>query len=239
MADEPVVADTPAEEVDTEPTENVEETERAELGAYVAELTSKIEAKRLLRTDNTTCIRPPEEHFTKLDSSLKKNTAFVKKLKQFTSNQLDTLLKDMQTLNLTKYISEVSAALGEAKLKLTDVSAAVVFCSKLHQMYAEFPGTFFENWQKVLGMKPGEKVANASKLRVDLKFFAELISAGIFNNKMGLQLLGLTLTNLIAQDKEEHSNLSIVLSFCKHCGEEYAGLVPCSISQLAEVSAMQ
>lgn len=238
MADESVVADAPAELVNNEPIENIEEIERAELDAYVAELTSKIDGKRLLRTDNTTCIRPPEEYFTKLDSSLKKNTTFVKKLKQFTSNQLDALLKDMATLNLTKYISEVSAALGEAKLKLTDVAAAVTFCSKLHQLYAEFPGTFFENWQKVLAMRPGEKVANASKLRVDLKFFAELISAGIFNNKMGLQLLGLTLTNLIAQDKEEHSNLSIILSFCKHCGEEYAGLVPCSILLLADVSVL-
>lgn len=37
-------------------------------------------------------------------------------------------------------------------------------------------------------------------------------------------MLGSTLTNLIAQDKEEHGNLSIILSFCKHVGEEYAGL---------------
>lgn len=39
-----------------------------------------------------------------------------------------------------------------------------------------------------------------------------------------MPLLGSILTNLIAQDKEEHSNLSIILSFCKHVGEEYAGL---------------
>lgn len=222
--------------VEVEQIENIEEIERAELDTYVADLTSKIEVKIALRNDNKTCVRPSEEHFVKLDSSLKKNTAFVKKLKQFTGNQLDGFLKDMVSLNLTKYISEVSAALGEAKLKLTDVTAAVVFCSKLHQLYAEFAGNFFENWQKLLTIRPGEKVANASKLRVDLKFFAELISAGIFNMKMGLNLLGTTLTNLITQDKEEHNHLSIILLFCKHCGEEYAGLVPKSIAILAEVS---
>lgn len=43
---------------------------------------------------------------------------------------------------------------------------------------------------------------------------------------MGLPLLGSILTNLISQDKEDHTNLSIILSFCKHCGEEYAGLTP-------------
>lgn len=232
---EEIATEAPAE-AEPVPEENIEERERAELDAYVAELTSKIEAKAALRAENMSCVRPPEEFFTKLDSSLKKNTAFVKKLKQFTAGQLDGFLKDMASLNLTKYISEVSAALGEAKLKLTDVGAAVTFCSKLHRIYAEFAGNFFEIWQKVLSMKPGEKAANASKLRVDLKFFAELLSAGIFTNKMGLPLLGTTLTNLIAQDKEDHSNLSIILSFCKHCGEEYAGLVPKSILALTEVS---
>lgn len=231
VVDEPIAANPDANAAD----ENLEERERAELDAYVAELTSKIDAKLALRNKNVSCVRPTEDHFTKLDSSLKKNTAFVKKMKLFTAGQLDALLKDMATLNLTKYISEVSAALGEAKLKLTDVTAAVIFCSQLHQLYGEFSGTFLENWQKSLNIKPNEKVANASKLRVDLKFFAELVSAGIFNNKLGLQLLGSALTNIIAQDKEDHSHLSIILSFCKHCGEEYAGLVPRSILCLAEV----
>jgi regulator of nonsense transcripts 2 len=49
-----------------------------------------------------------------------------------------------------------------------------------------------------------------------------------------LPLLGSFLTNLISQDKEEHSNLSIILSFCKHCGEEYAGLTSRRILLLAK-----
>lgn len=220
-------------EADEQAAKALEETERAELNAYIVELTSKIDAKAKCREGNVNCVRPGEEFFTKLDSNLKKNTAFVKKLKQFTAGQLDALLKDCTALNLTKYISEISSALSEAKIKLTDVSAAVTFCSHLHQIYADFAGTFFENWQKILSMKPSDKVQNASKLRVDLKFFAELVSAGIFSNKMGLPLLGSTLMSLIAQDKEDYNNLSIVLSFCRHCGEEYAGLVPRSIQVLA------
>lgn len=222
-----------------EPAANVdnqaEEKERNELTTYIADLNAKIEAKTKLRNENLNCVRPPEEYFTKLDSSLKKNTAFVKKLKQFTASQLDSLLKDMSTLNLTKYVSEISSALSETKIKLTDVGAAVTFCCHLHKIYSEFASTFFENWQKILSMKPNEKFTNASKLRVDLKFFAELVSVGIFSNKIGLPLLGSALTNLIAQDKDDHSNLSVVLSFCRHCGEEYAGLVPRSISLLAQV----
>lgn len=215
-----------------------EKKEREELDNYIVELKTKIELKVKLRNENLSCVRPGEEFFFKLDSSLKKNTAFVKKVKQFTAAQLDSLLKDMLSLNLTKYISEVSSALSEAKLKLTDVNAAVTLCSELHRVYAEFATAFFENWQKILTLKPGDKVQNPSKLRVDLKFFAELVSVGIFSNKQGLPLLGSVLMNLIAQDKDDFNNLSIILSFCRHCGEEYAGLVSKSILSLAEVSVI-
>lgn len=199
------------------------------IDSYIAEMSSKIRAKSELRTSNLTCVRPSDEYFSRLDSSLKRNTTFVKKIKQFTATHLDALLKDMAALNLTKYISEISAALVEAKLKMTDVNAAITLCCRLHCVYADFSHAFFENWQKVLTIKPTESIANPSKLRVDLRLFAELIAVGIFPNKSGLPLLGTVLTNLISQDKEDHSNLSIILSFCRHCGEEYAGLVPASI----------
>jgi regulator of nonsense transcripts 2 len=67
------------------------------------------------------------------------------------------------------------------------------------------------------------QITNISKLRVDLRFYAELINIGIFTNKEGLPLLGSVLTNLTSTDKEEHNNINIIISFCKHCGEDYAG----------------
>lgn len=177
----------PQGETDATTAEIDDETkEREELDNYVSELKAKIEQKAKMRSENLNCVRPGEEYFFKLDSSLKRNTAFVKKLKQFTSAQLDSLLKDMSTLNLTKYISEVSSALSEAKLKLTEVNAAITLCSELHKVYTDFSNAFYENWQKILSLKPGEKVQNPSKLRVDLKLFAELVSVGIFSNKQGI-----------------------------------------------------
>lgn len=229
---EPPEADAPAAEdaakvVDADAAD--QRDNNAMIEAYVAEMSAKLRAKAELRTSNLTCVRPSDEYFSRLDSSLKRNTAFVKKIKQFTATHLDALLKDMAALNLTKYISEISAALVEAKLKMTDVNAAITLCCRLHCVYSDFSHAFFENWQKVLTIKPTEAIANPSKLRVDLRLFAELIAVGIFSNKSGLPLLGTVLTNLISQDKEDHSNLSIILSFCRHCGEEYAGLVPSSI----------
>lgn len=160
------------------------EKEREELQRYIDDLNERIKLKSELREKNVNRQLPQDSYFAKLDSSLKKNTAFVKKLKQFTAAQLDSLLKDMSSLNLTKYISEVAQALVEAKLKMTDVSAVITLSSQLHQVYGEFSQHFLENWQKVLTIKNGEKVQNASKLRVDLRLYCEILSVGIFPNKV-------------------------------------------------------
>uniref|UniRef100_T1GNV6 MIF4G domain-containing protein n=1 Tax=Megaselia scalaris TaxID=36166 RepID=T1GNV6_MEGSC len=211
---------------DEEPSqvEDVTAKEKEELQTFINELQAKIESKTNLRRENMNCVRPSEDYFSKLDSSLKKNTAFVKKLKQFTSAQLDTLIKDA---------NKICQALVEAKLKLTDVASIIILCSKLHQTYADFNVQFFEAWQRNFATKPGEKLSNSSKLRVDIRLFAELVSSGVINQKQGLNLLGNVLTHLISQDKEEHSSYNIILSFCKHCGEEYAGLVSQKYHDLA------
>lgn len=199
--------------------------ERNILASYIGEVQERLDYRKGLRTLNQNAVnsRPSESHFSKLDSSLKKNTAFVKKIKNFSSVYVDNYIKDMSGLNLSKYISEVAAAIVESKLKMTDVPAAVKLCNVLHQTYSEFSQHLFENWHKTLSIKMGEKIPNPSKLRVDLRFYAELLQAGIFSNKNAFSLLGSVLTTLVNMDKEDHFNIAIILSFCKHCGEDYAG----------------
>lgn len=216
--------------------ETVTEDEKNILTSYILEIEEKLSQKQELRSlnQNAANTRPSESHFSKLDSSLKKNTAFVKKIKNFSATQLETYLKDMSGLNLSKYISEIAAAIVDAKLKMTDVGGAVKMCSVLHQVYVDFSQHLFENWQKTLCFKVGEKIPNPSKLRVDLRFYAELVSVGLFSNKNAFTLLGSVLTTLINMDKEEHFNCSIILSFCKHCGDDYAGLLPRKINELSQ-----
>lgn len=212
---------------ETDPAEtNIEDDEKQFISNYIDEAQQRLCAKAEIRNKNQNIqnSRPSESYFSKLDSNLKKNTTFVKKLKNFSASQLDSLLKDISGLNLTKYVSEVAAALVDAKLKMTDIGPAVKLCSTLHQIYADFSQHLFENWQKILVIKIGDKIANPSKLRVDLRFYADLVNAGLFNNKTAFTLLGNVLTTLINMDKEDHYNTSIILSFCKHCGEDYAGI---------------
>ena len=107
----------------------------------------------------------------------------------------------MQILNLTKYITEITTAIVEVKLKVTDIQSIVELCSLLHQRYSDFSQPFLEAWSKALSVKKEDKNFNVSKLRVDLRLYCDLLSVGIFPLKDGLSLLGNVLTTLIANDK--------------------------------------
>lgn len=214
--------------------ETEENKEKDSLMGFISECVTRQEEKKKLRQQNLECVFPDESEISKRDSSLKKNTAFIRKLKNFPPPQLDQLIKDMNSLNLTKYLSEVVTALTEIKLKMTEIDAMILLCTQLNISYIDFSKIFFEQWQKILNIKKEDKITNMSKFRVDLRLFAELTSAGIVPQKEGLVLLGNILTILINSDLQEHNNLNIILSFCKYCGDDYAGLVPQEMQDLSK-----
>ena len=107
----------------------------------------------------------------------------------------------MKTLNLTKYLTEITTAIVEVKLKVTDIHSVIEICSLLHQRYSDFSQPFLEAWSKTLSMKKDDKSFNISKIRVDLRLYCELVSVGVFPLKEGLSLLGNVLTTLMANDK--------------------------------------
>ncbi|XP_042191216.1 regulator of nonsense transcripts 2 isoform X2 [Callorhinchus milii] len=169
--------------------------------------------------------RPEESFFTRLDSSLKKNTAFVKKLRTITEQQRDSLSSDFNSLNLSKYIAEAVASVVEAKLKLSDVNCAVHLCSLFHLRYVDFAPLLLQAWKKHFEARREEKTPNISKLRTDLRFIAELTIVGIFTDKEGLSLIYEQLKNIINADRDSHTHVSVVISFCRHCGDDIPGLV--------------
>lgn len=211
--------------------------------AFIAELTARFAAKREDRqaNDPKTIDYPDESFFGRLDSSIKKNTAFVKKLRNMTEAGRELILKDLASLNLSRYVSELASALVETKLKLTDIGLAVTVCSLLHRRYAEFSGQLLEAWTKNLPRKPTDPPTfNAAKMRIDVRLFTELILAGVFGPapKEALSLLGAVLTVLTTGDREAHNNLAIVLGFVRQYGNEFAGLVPRRMRLLAEAHGL-
>ena len=111
------------------------------------------------------------------------------------------MIDEMKTLNLTKYLTEITTAIVEVKLKVTDIHSIIEICSLLHQRYSDFAQPFLEAWSKTLSMKKEDKSFNISKIRVDLRLYCELVSVGVFPLKEGLSLLGNVLTTLMANDK--------------------------------------
>ncbi|CAL8318353.1 unnamed protein product [Lota lota] len=182
--------------------------------------------------------RPEEAFFSRLDSSLKKNTAFVKKLRTLTEQQRDSLSTDFGALNLSKYIGEAVASVVEAKLKISDVGCSVHLCSLFHQRYAEFAPLLLQAWKRHFEARKEEKAPNVSKLRTDLRFIAELTVVGLFTDREGLSLIYEQLKSIISVDRETHTHVSVVISFCKHCGDDIAGLVPRKVKLAADKFAL-
>uniref|UniRef100_A0AAY4E8K6 Regulator of nonsense transcripts 2 n=1 Tax=Denticeps clupeoides TaxID=299321 RepID=A0AAY4E8K6_9TELE len=186
------------------------------------------------KNQNAQDARPEEAFFSRLDSSLKKNTAFVKKLRTLTEQQRESLSHDFASLNLSKYIGEAVSSVVEAKLKISDVGCAVHLCSLFHQRYTEFAPLLLQAWKKHFEARKEEKTPNVSKLRTDLRFIAELTIVGLFTDKEGLSLIYEQLKSIIGADRETHTHVSVVISFCKHCGDDIAGLVPRRVKTAAE-----
>lgn len=88
-----------------------------------------------------------------LDSSLKKNTAFIKRLRTaITAATLSTFLQEIRTLSLNKYLSEIISACYEGLCKLKapgEIEAGVEIVSALHQRFG--PGEFTEYLAWLLG----------------------------------------------------------------------------------------
>ncbi|XP_036376152.1 regulator of nonsense transcripts 2-like isoform X1 [Megalops cyprinoides] len=178
--------------------------------------------------------RPEEAFFSRLDSSLKKNTAFVRRLRTLTEQQREALSADFAALNLSKYIAEAVAAVVEAKLKISDVGCAVQLCSLFHRRYADFAPLLLQAWRRHFEARKEERAPNVSKLRTDLRLVAELTMAGLFTDKEGLSLIYEQLKAIIGADREAHTHVSVVISFCKHCGDDVAGLVPRRVRAAAD-----
>ncbi|XP_037098613.1 regulator of nonsense transcripts 2 isoform X1 [Syngnathus acus] len=186
------------------------------------------------RNQNAQESRPEEAFFSRLDSSLKKNTAFVKKLRTLTEQQRESLSNDFASLNLSKYIGEAVGSVVEAKLKISDVGCAVHLCSLFHQRYGDFAPLLLQAWKKHFEARKEDKAPNVSKLRTDLRFLAELTIVGFFTDKEGLSLIYEQLKNIIGADRETHTHVSVVISFCKHCGDDIAGLLPRKVKMAAD-----
>ncbi|MCJ1418254.1 hypothetical protein MMC32_004601 [Xylographa parallela] len=85
-----------------------------------------------------------------LDSSLKKNTAFIKRLRTaITATAVSTFLQEISSLSLYKYLSEVISASYEGLCRLKtpgEIAAATEVISALHQRFGSAEYTCYLGW---------------------------------------------------------------------------------------------
>ncbi|KAM3184599.1 hypothetical protein ACTXT7_008036 [Hymenolepis weldensis] len=204
------------------------------LDDFMKETSEKLILKSDLLRENKVAKNnwPDESFFSMKDSTLKKNTAFVKKIRNFVESSKESLLKDFDGLNLSKYVAEVATAITEPKLKLSDVQFMLRLCSLMFRRYSEFESLLFEAWKKVF--EKNKKVQNLSKLRVDMVLFADLIIVGVLPETESLRMFSQQLTQLTNGDKESFTNIGLITSFLRICGDDWAGLIPRKFKNLAK-----
>ncbi|KAE9608234.1 putative up-frameshift suppressor 2 [Lupinus albus] len=168
--------------------ESTSKQDDEEAVARLQELKKSIEAKMALRQSNLNPERPDAGFLRTLDSSIKRNTAVIKKLKQINEEQRDALMDELRGVNLSKFVTEAVAAICDAKLRSSDIQAAVQICSLLHQRYKDFVPSLIQGLLKVFSPgKPGDesdadKNLKAMKKRSSLKLLLELYFVGVIED---------------------------------------------------------
>lgn len=201
------------------------------------ELKKSLVAKLALRQSNLNPERPDSSALRTLDSSIKRNTAVIKKLKQINEEQRESLMDELRSVNLSKFVSEAVAAICDAKLKSSDILAAVQVCSLLHQRYKDFSSTLVQGLMRTFF--PGKSVDDvdadrnlkALKKRSALKLLLELFFDGVIEDTGILVTIIKDLASLehLKDRDAAHTNLSLLASFARqaryfiglpHPGEE-------------------
>lgn len=131
---------------------------------------------------------------SKLDSSIKRNTGFIKKLKQgITKDSKGSLITDIGEVSLEKYLSEIISTTNESLLKNSgktdDIIAAVEVISGLHQRFnSEFTIPLIESFLFVFESSTEEidsekdRIARVNVLKNSVRILIELQLTGILPN---------------------------------------------------------
>uniref|UniRef100_A0A6G3MIW3 Regulator of nonsense transcripts UPF2 (Trinotate prediction) n=1 Tax=Henneguya salminicola TaxID=69463 RepID=A0A6G3MIW3_HENSL len=146
----------------------------------ISDTLNKWGEKRKIFEKNINCTY--SEEYKNLDSSLKKITSFIKKIKFFSEINFDLLMKEVKLLNLNRYISEIVSAILELKFKISNIGLLIKFISKIHRRYKKFSLQYFEALRKKLfafSYEETEKELDRRNLKLFIKLYCDSIFYGL------------------------------------------------------------
>uniref|UniRef100_A0A804PKK4 MIF4G domain-containing protein n=1 Tax=Zea mays TaxID=4577 RepID=A0A804PKK4_MAIZE len=219
--------------IDTKQDDDVRQIKHDDEEARLEEYKKIIDQKTSLRRSNLNPERPDANYLRTLDSSIKRNTTVIKKLKTINDEQKDGLMDELKSVNLSKFVSEAVSYICEAKLRSADIQAAVQVCSLLHQRYKDFSPCLIQGLLKVFF--PGKSVddldadknSRAMKKRSTLKLLIELYFVGIVEDaSIFVNIIkDLTSAEHLKDREGTQTNLSLLSTFARQ-GKFFLGLQP-------------
>lgn len=156
------------------------------------------------------------------DASLKRNTGFIKKIKNITKDQFDQLYNEAIILKSTKFTPEIVCSIMENRWKKNaDVRAAAELTSLLHRRYGDFTSHLISALQKALTidktLKDEESILQSVsvhrsfiKYTIDLYILGVITSPDIFLNTIK-SFIDFDISNTVS----ELPYLSLLESICK------------------------
>lgn len=165
-----------------------------------------------------------------LKTDLKKCTAFVKKIKTGAawSMKSDDVVKDVASLNLSRYVEEVVTAILESKPKVTDTPVIVALTTAMHERYPEFvPNLLTVLWNAVATKGDPESV---KARRVYLRLLTEFLLCGILTETKNLLKTVVEATGATKDGNYVVQDAHVVVAFSKQAGPEIFGITPLAVA---------
>ncbi|KAJ7703097.1 armadillo-type protein [Mycena rosella] len=203
----------------------------------------RLARRKSLRSVNGT---PTTQESSKLDSSLKRHTALIKRMRQsMAMDNRDQIIKDIDTLSLEKYVDEIvgAAVEGIARCKTEkDVWSAVEIVSLLHRRFpASFTPAIVSSLSAALtapsraalaALAPEQRekddASRVTRQRPVLRVCSELALVGIIRDghgRSGGEWIMKVLKELLSNDPTL-SSLPLLSTFLKAYSRPYLGIVP-------------
>jgi len=179
-----------------------------------------------------------------LNSDLKKCTAFCKKIKSTqnwdlqaatgtsSATVVNSMLNDIERLNLTRYTEEIAAAFLESKLKVADVPGVVAVCVALYLRYNDFIDILLPTLLSVLKGSASSKISpgDGKQRRIYLRILTEFIIVGVLTDiKPILKIISEAAgapPSSSAEGKYNVTDAILLVSFAKASGHEIIGITP-------------
>ncbi|TFY82343.1 hypothetical protein EWM64_g1662 [Hericium alpestre] len=181
-----------------------------------------------------------------VDSSLKRHTALIKRIRQSIGvENRDTILKDIDTLSLEKYIDEIAGAIPEGivrcKLEKDVWSAAETFTPAVlsHLSHALAPPARTALANIAQEQRDKEESARVARQRPVLRVCSELALVGIIRdapNRSGGEWIMKALRELLSGDPSL-SSLPLLTTFLKSFARPFLGLTPPPSSKQVSATA--